>query len=73
VLVWSCAKRPAMWEMTVEQQRVFQQAVDQGLVKNAKEAFEVGAAALRRQLQKRKAQAAAAEAKAITQNQLRLF
>jgi hypothetical protein len=62
-----------MWEMTVEQQRVFQQAVDQGLVKNAKEAFEVGAAALRRQLQKRKAQAAAAEAKAITQNQLRLF
>jgi hypothetical protein len=73
VLAWSRAKRPAMWEITLEQQRIFQQALDQGLIKNAKEAFEVGAAALRRQLQKRKAQAAATEAEAMIQNQLRLF
>jgi hypothetical protein len=60
--------------MTLEQQRVFEQAVEQGLVKSAKEAYEVGAAALRRQLHERKVQAIAAEtADMLARKQLSLF
>ena len=62
--------------MTPEQQRVFEQAVEQGLVKNAKEAYEVGCAKLRRQLQERKTAAEAADkaaAEAMARNQLKLF
>jgi hypothetical protein len=85
VLARSDAKKPekrsegrgAMYAMmTLEQQRIFGQAVEQGLVKNLREAYEVGCAELRRQLQKRKAEdeiADKAEAEAFARNQLRLF
>jgi hypothetical protein len=62
--------------MTLEQQRVFEQSVKQGLVKNEREAYELGAAELRRQLQNQKATTLAAqtaEAEAIARNQLNLF
>jgi hypothetical protein len=36
--------------MTQEQQRIFEEAGFRGLVENSREAYEVGAAALRRQL-----------------------
>ena len=62
--------------MTLEQQRVFEQAVELGLVKNLGAAYEVGCAELRRRLQQRKAADEAAdkaEAEMFARNQLRLF
>ncbi len=66
--------------MTQEQQHVFKQAVLRGLVKNAKEAYEAGCAALRRQLQELKDEERAkqeaaqkAEAEALARNQFSLF
>lgn len=66
--------------MTQEQQRVFEEAVTRGLVKNHRQAYETGCAILRRQLQelkdeeKAKLQAAArAEAEALARNQLPLY
>jgi hypothetical protein len=66
--------------MTQEQQHVFEQAVIRGIVSNYKQAYEAGAAALRRQLdelkqeEKAKLEAAArAEAEAIARNQFKLF
>jgi hypothetical protein len=66
--------------MTQEQRQVFEQAVYRGIVKNARQAYEDGCAALRRQLlelreeEAAKAEAAAqAEAEMIERNQLRLF
>ena len=65
--------------MTREQEHVIEQAVVRGLVKNHKEAYEAGCAALRRQLQelqdeesaKRNA-ATRAEAEAIASNPFKL-
>ncbi len=65
--------------MTQEQEHVIAQALMRGLVKNHKEAYEAGCAALRRQLQeleeeeaaKREA-AALAEAEAIARNEFKL-
>jgi len=62
--------------MTLEQQRIFELAVKQGLVNNEREAYELGAAELRRQLQNQKAAtfaAQTAEAEALAKNQLKLF
>jgi hypothetical protein len=66
--------------MTQEQQHIFEQAVIRGIVSNYKQAYEAGAAALRRQLdelkqeEKAKLEAAArAEAEAIARNQFKLF
>jgi hypothetical protein len=62
--------------MTREQQQVFEDAVTQGLVKNSKEAYETGCAALRRQLLAARAKREAAEraeAEAIARNQPSLF
>jgi hypothetical protein len=62
--------------MTLEQQRVFEEAVTQGLVKNSKQAYEIGCAALRKQLQEartRREAAESAEAQAIARNQGSLF
>jgi hypothetical protein len=61
--------------MTREQEHVFEQAALRGLVKNRQQVFEIGCAALRRQLQeleeeeaaKREA-AARAESEAIARN-----
>ena len=62
--------------MTKEQQRIFEQAVTRGIVNSAKDAYEIGAAELRRQLQHQddEARAAAqAEAEEIARRQLPLF
>lgn len=66
--------------MTREQQHVFDEAVTRGIVTNHKAAYEIGCAALRRQLtelkeeEKAKCDAAArAEAEAIARNQFNLF
>ena len=65
--------------MTQEQEHVIAQALMRGLVKNHKEAYEAGCAALRRQLQElqeeenAKLQAATqAESEAIARNQFNL-
>ena len=66
--------------MAREQEQVFEQAVIHGLVKNYRQACEVGCAALRRQLHELKEEekvkleaAAGAEAAAIARNQFVLF
>jgi hypothetical protein len=62
--------------MTREQQRVFEDAVTQGLVKNSKEAYEAGCAVLRNELQTTRARREAAdraEAEAVARNQGSLF
>jgi hypothetical protein len=66
--------------MTREQERIFDEAVTRGIVKNHKAAYEIGCAVLRRQLdelreeEKAKQEAAArAEAEAIARNQFNLF
>jgi hypothetical protein len=66
------------WErlMTREQQRVFDDAVKLGVVKNDTEAYEIGCAALRVQIQTTKAkweEAQRAEAQAIAALQGNLF
>jgi ABC-type Zn uptake system ZnuABC Zn-binding protein ZnuA len=65
--------------MTREQEHVIEQALVRGLVKNHREAYEAGCAALRRQLQELKEEEAAkleaaarAEAEAIALNQFKL-
>lgn len=65
--------------MTKEQEQILEHALIRGIVKNHREAYEAGCAALRRQLReldveeaaKREA-AALAEAEAIAQNQFKL-
>ena len=65
--------------MTKEQEQVLEQAVLRGLVKNHREAYEAGCAALRRQLRELQAEenakleaAARAETEAIARNQFKL-
>ena len=57
---------------TLGQQTVFRQAIKQGLVKDWQEAYEVGAAALRRQLES-SAGSVSSDAEAFARNQLSLF
>jgi hypothetical protein len=66
--------------MTQEQEHVIEQALMRGLVKNHREAYEAGCAALRRQLhelkeeEKAKHEAATrAEAQALACNEFKLF
>lgn len=62
--------------MTREQQQVFENAVTHGLVKDSKEAYELGAAALRRRLQEQNAAheaARKAEAEELAKRQPTLF
>ena len=66
--------------MTQEQQQVFEQAVLSGIARNAKEAYEAGCAALRRQLAELKAEQIAKQQAAqksedefIASNQFSLF
>ena len=65
--------------MTQEQEHVIAQALMRGLVKNHKEAYEAGCAALRRQLQELQEEenakldaAARAEAEAIARSQFKV-
>lgn len=67
-------------QMTQEQQRIVAEALSRGLVKNAREAYEAGCAALRRQLHELRqeeeaklAAAARAEAEAIARSRPNLF
>ncbi len=70
----------AAFEMTKEQQTVLEQAVARGLIRSWKEAYEVGCAALRWQVQELKEEEKAkretaerAKAEAIARNQFLLF
>ena len=62
--------------MTLEQQQVFERAVSKGVVRSKKEAYELGAADLRRRLQQLKLDeeaAAQSEAEALAKAQPSLF